>query len=623
MARDIKSLLNKKGWTGLEVGQALIASLIHEMKHLGKEVTPLFSQADLDRMESGIKSRDQYVAYGVFRSIYSAVVDGFNKGQGLYQQFYNGYYRHFMILQQIMSSEQALKELEAHPLIMTQEQYDRLKAEITEENRSTPLSFRDILFDLLSYYMRKDQEDPASIPEAIRAALETSKAEPVTNKRILENYNEDMAAGYYTLPDGSRSDQMTSEEWQEALKKDYMKRHQLTINGEPASYEETLKTFNQERWNWGRRLLYGGMDSIRGALEEKGLSLPEGTNEALLMEEIENLLIMGGDKEHHGEKSPIQALIEGESSYSTTWHYYDDPPEDLTKYDILDQLSERYCGAYTDRLLNGELVEELSEAEQLKEFITDYPALFSALKGEIERLIPSTKKLKANQRCKEITTWGELADLEIPYYQAYIEPDIYSIANRYQENTGGGYAQHKRISSKGIAIIQKPHKWDLDEQGDYQEERNPLHLFLNIGTIAENQESRIDIQAARETLMIPALRYLYAYNVLIEIIGRAYDIEGIEHLKQKLSTFEHQLEATNDYIYLLYYTVYGTPEEKAQKREYIKELFKPIEVEDLKPTQEAIASVEKAINGLGLGPDAVRKLRTFDAFIGDLMRGEA
>ena len=99
MANSIKSLLSKKGWTGEEVGKALIASLLNDIRYQGQEHELLFTQADFDKMESSLSTDRDYLAYGVYRDIYSSIVDTYNRGQGLYQQFYNGYYRYVMHLQ--------------------------------------------------------------------------------------------------------------------------------------------------------------------------------------------------------------------------------------------------------------------------------------------------------------------------------------------------------------------------------------------------------------------------------------------------------------------------------------------------------------------------------------------
>ena len=214
----LKSLLNKKGWTGEEVGRALIASLIHDIKNksAGKDSKPLFTQTEFERMESSLTSQFDYTSYGVFRDIYNSIVDYFNKGQGLYQQFYNGFYRYLLTLEQVKGADKALSDMERYPLIMTQGQYNRIQEAAQNRKRAFKVSFRAIVFDMLQYYTGNyDNKNPIEIPAAINTAIEATKNEIVTNKRILENYNEDMGEGYYTLPDGRRSDQLSREEWSE------------------------------------------------------------------------------------------------------------------------------------------------------------------------------------------------------------------------------------------------------------------------------------------------------------------------------------------------------------------------------------------------------------------------
>ena len=70
MAKNIDSLLNKKGWTGEEVGKALIASLIHDIRHQSEpDFQPLFSPSDFEKMENSLKSDRDYTVYGVYRPI--------------------------------------------------------------------------------------------------------------------------------------------------------------------------------------------------------------------------------------------------------------------------------------------------------------------------------------------------------------------------------------------------------------------------------------------------------------------------------------------------------------------------------------------------------------------------
>ena len=76
---QLDKLLKKKGWTGKEVGQLLIASMLNDIKQQGQgEKTPLFSQADFEKMESSLNSDFDYLSYGVYRELYSSIIDSFN-----------------------------------------------------------------------------------------------------------------------------------------------------------------------------------------------------------------------------------------------------------------------------------------------------------------------------------------------------------------------------------------------------------------------------------------------------------------------------------------------------------------------------------------------------------------
>ena len=77
---NIDKLLKKRGWTGEEVGKALIASLLNDIRYQGQEHELLFTQADFDKMESSLSTDRDYLASGVYRDIYSSIVDTYNRG---------------------------------------------------------------------------------------------------------------------------------------------------------------------------------------------------------------------------------------------------------------------------------------------------------------------------------------------------------------------------------------------------------------------------------------------------------------------------------------------------------------------------------------------------------------
>jgi len=125
MAHDIDALLTKKSWTGKEVGQAIMANLINDVKNIGKESKPLFSQEFLKQMENTLKDPADHLEYSVYLDLYASVSECYNRTQGLFQQFFHGYYRCLLMLDHARNMDTMLSEHSNYPLIMTQSQYDR------------------------------------------------------------------------------------------------------------------------------------------------------------------------------------------------------------------------------------------------------------------------------------------------------------------------------------------------------------------------------------------------------------------------------------------------------------------------------------------------------------------
>ena len=603
MAKSINSLLAKKGWTGEEVGKALVASLLNDIRNQGKgEYEPLFSQADFDEMESSLRTDKDFLAYGVYRDIYSSIVDTFNRGQGLYQQFYNGYYRYLMKLRGAMEADDALADIDRHPLIMTAYQYERAKAETLTWQRGLKTSFFSLIFTVLSACISALEDNRADeVPATILKAIEATKKEPATNKRILSYYNEDMGEGYYQLPDGRRSDKITSEEWGKALQDLFLETHKLTINGQPASAEETMRHYNRESLVAGYELFFKGEDAIREAFKEKtGRELEGDATE--ILKELEEIIGGDGGSITSPLRNDLYTLYADETP--TEWHYYEAPPEGLTKYDIISQLLDRYSGSAEG---------DIPKKDQLKEFKRDYPALYKALDAYIRETVPTARNIKPAQFYRDLLSWGELVDSNIMGYKAGFVVSAFEIISYLQENGACKFADAKRATKKGIAVLMDPMSWQIDKNGNYKDDPNPLDRLESIDALAESERERGSLDELRNNLFIPALRYLYGFNAVIELVGEAYDINGIEVAKFDTSLFESQLRGFNGLLYSFYFSVYGDKAEKARKRELIKDLFQPVDTEAQKPTAEALAKVKAELVKGGISSTARKTLKTLTA----------
>lgn len=635
MAQSIKQLLSKKGWTGKEVGRALLLSLKHDIDNKGKNAKPLFSQEDFNRMVDSLND-SEYTQFKVLESIYGAIVDNFNRNGAMLQQFYNGYYRYFLSISEAHRAEDFFTTTEAFPLILTQNQYDQAVKDVEKQKRGKTESYVSLFFHTLRLFLWAIESEEAGadeseinvdVPAAIKTAILNTKDQRVTNKRILANWIDDVEYGYLTLPDGRRSDEMSSQEWQDALEEEFMKTHHLYVDGELQGSGVTLRHFHAQQELKACELLFKGADAIREEYTRiTGKTLSDTDAEALEseLEELSNGMSRRGARHEDLYTAFFQ------SAWDATWHYYDTVPDDLTKYDILSDVLGRYTGEYSDRLTEpgGEYIEEISERDQFKEFKKDYPELSDALDTFIQNAVPAANGLKANQLYKDLVTWGVLADLGFINFKDLVTADDDSVVEYVtSEDTTENLNKKSRGTFHGIAILKKARFFDAEKDGNYRDpvtRGNGLELLHGIDYLEKNLDDAEYIRETLDDLAIPALRFIYAYNAFIEILAEVYDVDFLTAAKSDMTIQESQIEACNNLLYMLYKQVYGTERDKKRKREFLREHFHPIDLDAIKPTEETIASVKEKIASLGYTRQAAAALRDCRPFVNALMnRGDA
>ena len=606
---QLKNLLKKKGWTGEEVGKLLIASMLNDIKQQGQQdKEPLFSQSDFEQMESSLTSDRDYLTYGVYRDLYSSIIDSFNRGQGLYQQFFNGFSRLFAEFREVENADNAQKSIDNTPLIMTESQYKRLEAEAVKTLSGYKDSFCALMFHCLDNFLEADEAYIKEEAPAIWEALEATKKIPATGNRFLPLYNETYGEGYYSLPDGRRSDQMTGEEWDIALARELSERYNYSANDKQPMPKTIIENCLQHRLGKSYEFFYKGAEATRELILEKTGEYTTLSDKEII-KILDNIINgMGLDSYDKKEKQIEKAL-----GYETPieWHTYEEPPEGLTLYDLLELYPEEFRGAF-----------ESDEKEALKHFKKDAPALYDALKAYIESKVPQARGLKPNQLHKDIISWGELVTTGLIGCSKLIQSndsEIIDIATR-GEDTTENESKRLRTGLNGIAILKHPATYQMDERGDYIEPKSPLLFFRDLYSLEGNIDKIAILHGYIDNLIYPALGYLYAFNSLMEIIGKVYDLpELAEVAYYDTSLFESKMRGFNGMLYIFYHDVYGNEAEKQHKRAIIKEAFRPLEADTLKPSQEAIEEVTAELTKLGLSSDARKKLKYLDAFIDRLM----
>lgn len=615
MVNNIKKLLSKNSWTGKEVGKALLMSLQRDIERKDNpKLKPLFSQDDLNRMMDGLDTDEKYAQFKIFSVIYSAIVDSFNLNQAQIQQFYNGYYRYLYSIKEAERAENYYNATKQFPLILTQSQYNRILKEELEKKKADKISFYLLFFNTLRYFLRLYHSDNTqkSIPTDIKIAFDQAQKEPPNNKRHLEEYNIIWAEDYYLLEDGTRLNIMSTEKWEELFEKICTDDDKFVVDIAPDKQLQINIKLTEKGTLYAIKLLYGGTDAIKKTYKEK------------IGEELQ-------DKDIAGVKQALEELVDNitNSNLSDTkktlalfydppedkkWHYYQEFKKKPTNYNLIKQILE---DCKNDKIPRQKI---------MKEFKDNYPSLYTAIKFYIEKNIPSTKKLKANQFYDNTITLEELTGLPFTDYKLLTSVNDADIIFHYmKECTTSGMIKTDRALYHGIAIIKSINATDIDMSGNYIDpiESNDASLILrSLDYLEKNPEETEEIEQMLNILALPALCYMYAYNDFIDIITAAYGVEFIAPTaKYDLSRQEKQIEDLNNMIYMLYANVYETAETTTQeKRKFMQETFKPINLDDLKPTEESKQNLRKQLDALGYSKKAVTTIKHFRSLIETLAR---
>ncbi len=630
MTININKLLKKNTWTGEEVGRALLASLVYDAKHYvfskDEDYKPLFTQEDFNRMIGSLHGEQNREVYSVFLELHNSIKETYNRAMMYPQVFYHGYYRFSNIVSTYRATEEALELASRNPLIVTASQYERLKQEAKATLEGFTESFASLILHAIEYFYTHEDEAPAKIT----AAIEALGDELITRERVLKERKLDLGGlyGYYVLPDGRRSDEMTPEEWEQAKQEHYLKAHTYIVDGVKQGPEETLKHYKFQALYEAQRIFYYGMEGIKAAWMKAhpGETFPQFTREQekTLLEALESEATVGviWNEQEIERDVPRSPYMEAEDfikyeviapltdNLGLEYHPYEGLPE-TPKNAIFETISHNYYPVDTDGTIEDKQI--------FKEFTEDYPELYKVVADYVRAKIPAAKKLKPTQYTKGFITWGELAKKGFPGYDKLTTPNKWELQRIYWdkiEETEDNYMKIRQIFHGGVAIIEDPSHLNLEENGDYKA-KDPLSRFDALEELGKEQQDHINL--IKENLIYRGYSYLTAFNTLVEIIGRVYDIDEAENLKlPAIDIMESQVNALNMLIYSLHAHVFGSPAERAKKRAIIRATLQPIDLESLKPTNEAIQAVEATLCSKGLTREARKVLRNMETLINDL-----
>lgn len=567
---DIKRLLNKKGWTGRELGILELTNMAVMFRQAleGKQPEPIVDQARFRTMINGITDRQQGKVYNGYISIHEWLSIRYNIAQTQLQQAQLQYRTLAAYVTDAIFAEDVYHYIEQLPAIMTEKQYrDAREAGLKkwlydEDGTERGDSLAALIERGISFYTKQLQTNPAK-PNPLKAIRKKYIAEPVKSKLILEGYNEVMGEGYYTIEDGSgrRSDTMTAEEWQEAITTPAMKQALKTTDGSGTEYTQQIAT---------RRLL------------ERAKVIFEGGTEA--------------DADEAQQKKDYERGL----ATPVKWHYYEEAPADLTKWDIVEAGLMYFYGG----LFCGMDVSEGEYLAELEDFLTEFRELADAIIADIEKLYLTGKDplqplpVEGREPLKDIASlplqdwsstvfsWGDLYKLDVYGFKKDAEADTTI------------FDGNKRAILNGIAILRASDLLDrsprINESG-YYVEPDIMHTLSNFTLEAffpeaEDYADNLEIvETARQTL-IESYYHLKGYNYALEIIASFYDVPEIAIFQMNTSGIEDKIRAFNGLVPILYKKILDTDYEdkelKERKLQVLKDLFQPIDYEALTIPEE-------------------------------------
>lgn len=567
---NIKRLLNKKGWTGRELGQIELTSLAVDYKNAieGNSDAPhIVDPAELQRMVDGITDKEQGRTYNGYLSIHEWLSIKVNIANAQYQSAQLCLSKLNSYIIGAMDAESVYQYIEQLPAIMTQKQYEDTRAERIEAYFKDAESGEDLQSDIfnlvercITYYVQKLQREPQKA-NPLKAIRKKYLNQPVKSKLILSRWNETQGEGYYTIEDGSgrRSDQMSLEEWQAAITSPLVREALDTMDAEDGRGRELTSSIAYRRIMDRARVIYNG-----------------GTEQ-------------DADKEQ--ERKDYEAGI----ATPVKWHTYTEPPTDLTKWDIIEQeLLLDFYPADIDG--SGDEYSESNFNASMEDFYSEFKELVDFALQDMDKKYFSGDEVKAAKL--PVKEWGTTL---ISWRRLY-ELDFYGERATAEDDTQV-FDGDKRALLNGIAILRPSDLIGksrcIDERGYFIEPdiRKPFFTLEDFFTENEDYATNVYMVEDARNQLISTYYYLWGYNKQVDLVAAHYDVPELSIFKLDLPKLQERIEALDGLIPLLYKQIkdtdYRDKELQARKMEVFKDVFPPLNIESYTTTEENIEQAKE------------------------------
>lgn len=206
---------SKGSLTGDEVGRIFIRDYARFIKAVQDEQQfpkDKFTDAEKQQMVNGLSEAHDIRQYNV----YVGILQYLQKLTMMYNEQYKQLKYLLLATHREISGAKEIDILRLllaqAPLILTEKQYKRLKAQDLAEKTAKKTSVAGILLTAVAYHVNNPDSPLAPLIEAY-------KTQPLTNPGFKKNYWREGENGHHETPDGKRRDQMTLKEWVEEVEK--------------------------------------------------------------------------------------------------------------------------------------------------------------------------------------------------------------------------------------------------------------------------------------------------------------------------------------------------------------------------------------------------------------------
>lgn len=587
---DIKRILNKKSWTGKELGILELTNMatIFRQRISGKpNPTPLVTKGQLQKMLSATTNSTQMRIYIGYIAIHEWLGRYYNIALTNEQHAQLRFYSLSSYITRTIIVEDTYKYIASLPVIMTEKQYNKAvkerRRQWLKKEDGTPKedSVLALIFRAFKYYAEKLEKEPTKA-NPLKPIRKKYRSQTVKSPLILSRFNEATENGYYISEDGRRSDQMTAEEWEKAV---------ITLN-----IERALKEMHKSaQVRSGFTDITANKRVMQQLIEIIGGSTVNGIDLQQLVDMAN--IVYNNDADWGADKAPGKKDYETGLAVPFKFVPYDEPPTELTKWDFLSHSCAAY-NVYSSSL--GGMAETPDEyIAEAEDFIAEFKELVELLLKDID-----SKFFKGEPRLSALPV--EKWETTIFDWEQLYKKDFYGFRAETDRADNIWYS-NRRARTNGIAIL-KPTSFSekrLDENGYYV----PPQIRKTLSTYrletffpdADGYADRADeIQKGREALL-DSYYFIMGYNTTIDMIASYYEVPELSAFKLNLEGITTKIDALNIEVSLLYWwikdTQYEDQELKERKLQVLKDIFRPLDYKTLTIPQENIDRLKQLFEG--------------------------